>query len=233
MKPFGGYLASHSVSFTMYFLNTARSSCRVAESDFCLTVHTILSSMLRHRMSGLWLLRGGVFAMYRRGYLPRLVQVLRFGLFAMLLSAESGLAQTALTWQEVPDKFHAANRTLQAGQIGVDESRASEVTAFLRPNPSLNVLNDQINPFNSGPPNSTFGALLSAASISYLHEREHKRELRLESAKDASSIRSCSGSGRIFVVISVQDKEIRGAWQTVRAEVSVGATGVEDYTRTV
>ena len=122
------------------------------------------------------------------GFVPRLVRVLGVGLFAILLFAESGLAQTALTWQEVRDKFHAANRTLQAGQIGVDESRASEVTAFLHPNPSLNVLNDQINPFNGGPPHSTFGALLSTASVSYLHEREHKRELRLESAKDATKV---------------------------------------------
>lgn len=44
-------------------------------------------------------------------------------------------AQQSLTWQEVQDKFHTANRSLQAGQIGVDESRANETTAFLRPNP--------------------------------------------------------------------------------------------------
>jgi hypothetical protein len=59
-------------------------------------------------------------------------------------------AQQPLTWQEVQDRFHAANRSLQAGQIGVDESRASETTAYLRPNPTLNVLNDQINPFSGG-----------------------------------------------------------------------------------
>src|ERR1700733_8436079 len=73
--------------------------------------------------------------------------------------------QQPLTWQEVQDKFHAANRSLQAGQIGVDESRASETTAYLRPNPTLNVLNDQINPFNGGPPHSTFGFLLSTAFL--------------------------------------------------------------------
>jgi cobalt-zinc-cadmium efflux system outer membrane protein len=70
----------------------------------------------------------------------------------------------------------------------VDESRAAETTAYLRPNPTLNVLNDQINPFNGGPPHSTFGFLLSTASVSYLHERERKRELRLESAQDATKI---------------------------------------------
>ena len=50
---------------------------------------------------------------------------------------KSAGAQTALTWQEVRAKFEAANPTLQAGQIGVDESRAQEITAYLRPNPTL------------------------------------------------------------------------------------------------
>jgi cobalt-zinc-cadmium efflux system outer membrane protein len=127
-------------------------------------------------------------------------------------------AQQSLTWQEVQDKFHTANRSLQAGQIGVDESRANETTAFLRPNPTLNVLNDQINPFNGGPPHGPFAALLSTASINYLHERERKRELRLESAQDATKI-AVSGQAdldrnlifnlRMAFVQTLQSKAIR------------------------
>jgi cobalt-zinc-cadmium efflux system outer membrane protein len=127
-------------------------------------------------------------------------------------------AQQPLTWQEVQDRFHAANRSLQAGQIGVDESRASETTAYLRPNPTLNVLNDQINPFSGGAPHSSFGALLSTASVSYLHERERKRELRLESAQDATKI-TVSGQAdldrnlifnlRMAFVQTLQSKAIR------------------------
>src|SRR5271166_2801244 len=97
-------------------------------------------------------------------------------------------AQNALSWQEVRAKFEAANPTLRAGQIGVDESRAQEITAYLRPNPSLGLIADQINPFPGGPPHSTFGALLSVADISYVHERRHKRELRLDSAQDATKL---------------------------------------------
>ncbi len=111
--------------------------------------------------------------------------------FAVLLAAglaESCFAQKALTWQEVRDKFEAANPTLRAGQIGIDESRAEEVTAYLRPNPSLALLADQIDPFNGGPPHSSFGFLLNSATVSYLHERQHKRELRLESAQKATGI---------------------------------------------
>jgi outer membrane protein, heavy metal efflux system len=118
-------------------------------------------------------------------------QVLRqlcLWLLLIAVLANSGLAQRALTWREVRDKFETANPTLRAGQIGVDESRAQEVTAYLRPNPNLAVAADQINPFEGGPPHSTFGALLSVAAVNYLHERRHKRELRLESAQDATKI---------------------------------------------
>jgi outer membrane protein, heavy metal efflux system len=116
------------------------------------------------------------------------VQRLCGGLFLAAILAGSSLAQRALTWQEVRDRFEAANPSLQAGRIGIDESRANETTAFLRPNPNLGLTADQVNPFPGGPPHSTFGALLSVASVSYLHERQHKRELRLESAQDATKI---------------------------------------------
>jgi len=97
------------------------------------------------------------------------------GLFLLAGWGPRVLAQKALTWQDVRDKFEAANPTLRAGQIGVDESKAAEITAFLRPNPSLGIIADQINPFPGGPPHSTFGALLSDATVSYLNERQHKR----------------------------------------------------------
>ena len=101
---------------------------------------------------------------------------------------QGAFAQRALTWQEVRDKFETANPTLGAGQIGIDESRAQEITAYLRPNPSLTLLADQIDPFSGGPSHGPFAYLLSAATVNYLHERRHKRELRLESAQDATKI---------------------------------------------
>ncbi len=110
------------------------------------------------------------------------------GLLLTIALAASASAQKALTWQEVRDRFEAANPSLQAGQIGIDESRANETTAYLRPNPNLTLVADQINPFPGGPSHSTFGFLLPLASANYLHEREHKRELRLESAQKATGI---------------------------------------------
>jgi len=102
--------------------------------------------------------------------------------------AADGYAQKALTWQEVRDRFEAANPTLQAGKIGIDESKAEETTAYLRPNPTLALLADQIDPFNGGPSHGPFAYLLNSATVNYLHERQHKRELRLETAQDATKI---------------------------------------------
>jgi outer membrane protein, heavy metal efflux system len=113
---------------------------------------------------------------------------LTLAVLAAATLAQSVPAQKALTWQEIRERFEAGNPTLRAGQIGVDESRAQEITAFLRPNPNLSLTADQINPFSGGPPHSTFGSLLTVAAANYLHERQHKRELRLESAQKATRI---------------------------------------------
>jgi outer membrane protein, heavy metal efflux system len=122
------------------------------------------------------------------GFMKRFSRRLWFGLFLVAVSARSGWAQKALTWQEVRDKFEQANPFLRAGQIGIDESRAQEITAYLRPNPNLAVTMDgiQITP-SQGVWRPLAGATESP-NFSYLHERRHKRELRLESAQGATKI---------------------------------------------
>jgi outer membrane protein, heavy metal efflux system len=122
------------------------------------------------------------------------------GLFVAAALVKSGFAQKALTWQEVRDKFEAANPILGAGQIGVDEFRAQETTAFLRPNPSLTLAADQIDPFSGGPAHGPFAFLLSTGAVNYLHERQHKRELRLESAQDATKI-AVSGQADLDITL--------------------------------
>ena len=97
------------------------------------------------------------------------------------------LAQTPLTWDQVKARFESANPTLRAGQLNIAESKASEITAFLRPNPSMTFAMDQFQFFN-GNPYRPFGFLLPYVAFDYLHERQHKRELRLESAQKATSI---------------------------------------------
>jgi len=120
--------------------------------------------------------------------MKRLLRRLWFGLFLVAVSAQSGWAQKALTWQEVRDKFESANPRLRAGQMGIDESRAQEITAFLRPNPNFTLSTDgtQIAPFK-GVWKPFLGTQFSP-NLSYLRERQHKRELRLESAQKGTGI---------------------------------------------
>jgi len=108
----------------------------------------------------------------------------------VLLTSMDVMAQTPipLTWEQVRQRFEQNNPTLLAGKLNIDESKAQEITAFLRPNPGLSLLADgtQIAPHEGvwRPFRGTF----ESPGISYLHERQHKRELRLESAKKGTLI---------------------------------------------
>jgi len=117
-----------------------------------------------------------------------LLRRLFLGILLSATWAQSGFAQRALTWQEIRQKFEAANPTLRAGQIGIDESKAQEITAFLRPNPNFTLSADgtQITP-RKGVWRPLAGTY-ETPGVSYLHERRHKRELRLESAQKATGI---------------------------------------------
>src|ERR1035441_7256818 len=94
----------------------------------------------------------------------------------------------ALSWDQVKAKFEAANPALKADQNNVEELKAQEITAYLRPNPQFTLSQDgtQIAP-HEGVWRPTSGTQVQP-NVSYLHERDHKRELRLEAAKDATKI---------------------------------------------
>ncbi|MGA3205290.1 MAG: TolC family protein [Bryobacteraceae bacterium] len=96
-------------------------------------------------------------------------------------------AAQPLTWEQVQQKFEAANPTLRAGQLNIDESKANEITAFLRPNPQLSLSVDQFDPFTPDP-YRPFTNLQPGIAASYLYERRHKRDLRKESAEKATTI---------------------------------------------
>ena len=105
--------------------------------------------------------------------------------FALLLAGVAGqpvLGQQALTWQEIVNRFETNNPELKAGQIGIEEAKAEEVTAYLRPNPTTTILADQVDPFTFQPFRPLAG-FLPAVSVDYLRERRRKRELRRASAK--------------------------------------------------
>jgi outer membrane protein, heavy metal efflux system len=97
-------------------------------------------------------------------------------------------AQEPWTWEKVRERFEANNPTLRASRLNIDESKAEEITAYLRPNPTFTLSTDgtQLAPYR-GVWQPLRGTSVSP-NISYLHERRHKRELRLESAKKETLI---------------------------------------------
>jgi cobalt-zinc-cadmium efflux system outer membrane protein len=111
-----------------------------------------------------------------------------------LACAGHAWAQQILSWEQVRDRFHQNNPTLLADELSVNEAKAQEITAFLRPNPSLSVTVDgtQIAPQNGVW--KPFAGTYETPGVSYLHERRNKRELRLESAKKATLIAESSHS---------------------------------------
>jgi cobalt-zinc-cadmium efflux system outer membrane protein len=97
-------------------------------------------------------------------------------------------AQVSLTWEQVRNRFEANNPTLLADKLNIDESRAQEITAFLRPNPTFTLTADgtQIAPDKGVW--RPFAGTFESPGISYLQERA----LRRESAKKATLIAESS-----------------------------------------
>jgi len=119
-------------------------------------------------------------------------RILAFGATAcaavLLILPSNALAQQSLSWDQVKAKFEAANPALKADALNVEEMKAEEITAFLRPNPQFTASTDgtQIAPHN-GIWQPLAGSQYQG-SVSYLHERDRKRELRQQSAKEGTQI---------------------------------------------
>jgi cobalt-zinc-cadmium efflux system outer membrane protein len=97
-------------------------------------------------------------------------------------------APTPLTWEQVRQRFAQNNPTLLAGKLGLDESKAQEITAFLRPNPNFTLSTDGTQIARYRGVWQPFTGTQFSTNFSYLHERQRKRELRLESAQRATGI---------------------------------------------
>jgi len=118
---------------------------------------------------------------------------------AVAFGAASLLAQTApqpapsaapqvWTWDAVKDRFHLNNTTLMAGMLNIDELKAQEITAHLRPNPDFTLTADgtQITPSHGVW--QPFAGTFVSPGVSYLFERRNKRGLRFEAAKQGTAI---------------------------------------------
>ncbi len=117
-----------------------------------------------------------------------------FGLL-LALAAVGALAQApppsapqVWTWDSVKDRFQLNNPTLLAGKLNIDELKAQEITAHLRPNPDLTLSADgtQISPSHGVW--QPFAGTFVSPGVSYLFERRNKRGLRFEAAKQGTDI---------------------------------------------
>jgi outer membrane protein, heavy metal efflux system len=113
--------------------------------------------------------------------------LLALALNAGALNTSAVAQSTVLNWQQIRERFEAGNPTLRAARIGIDEAKAQEITAYLRPNPDMTTTLDQFDPITPNP-YRPLANVLPLVSASYLHERQHKRELRQESAQKATAI---------------------------------------------
>ena len=126
-------------------------------------------------------------------------------------------AQENLTWEQLKAKFEAANPVLKADALSVDEMNAEEITAYLRPNPQLTMSEDGTGIAPHGGVWQPLRGTDLQPNLSYLHEREHKRELRLETAKEGTQIagsqhedleRNLIFNLRSLYVATLQDKAV-------------------------
>lgn len=98
-----------------------------------------------------------------------------FGLFGLLVAtvftATAQAQQQSFSWEQIQDKFLAANPTLRAQAQSIESNRANEITAGLRPNPQ----------FQNDTTSATIG-------IYQVFEIAGKRRARLESARLTTAI---------------------------------------------
>ena len=102
--------------------------------------------------------------------------------------APGPMPHQAWTWEQVKDRFELSNPTLLADKLNIDESKAQEITAFLRPNPQLSLSIDGTQVAPEKGIWRPFAGTYETPGISFLQERQHKRQLRLESAQKGTLI---------------------------------------------
>lgn len=122
-----------------------------------------------------------------RGWLPLL------GIVVMLTLTSgfcAGQAATTITLDQAIDLAMKNSPTIKATRTQIDQNKAEETTANLRPNPAL-MWDAQFLPFFE-PSTFTSGNIDQTSQfdigLSYLFERGRKRQARLKAAQDQTSV---------------------------------------------
>jgi outer membrane protein, heavy metal efflux system len=109
-------------------------------------------------------------------------------LCAQLSPQSPSPAPQTWTWDQVKENFRLNNASLMAAKLNIDELKAEEVTAHLRPNPELTVSADGTQIAPSQGVWQPFAGTFVSPGVSYLFERRNKRNLRFQAAKQGTSI---------------------------------------------
>jgi cobalt-zinc-cadmium efflux system outer membrane protein len=108
-------------------------------------------------------------------------------LVPLFVATSRARAASPMTWEEATARFQRNNPSLIAQRSLIDETRANEITAGLRPNPQVSLTVDQWHLFRTNPLRP-FGSSQTIGSVTELMERRNKRGLRVESAQLATSM---------------------------------------------
>lgn len=108
---------------------------------------------------------------------------------ALLVSCSAyGQGPGLMTWEQVRERFEVRNPGLLADKLSMEESKAEEITANLRPNPTFSLTADGTQIAPSHGVWQPFAGTFISPGISFEIERRRKRHLRYESAEKATTI---------------------------------------------
>ncbi len=117
-----------------------------------------------------------------------LALVLFVGAISLRAQSAPAPAPQVWTWDQVKQNFELNNTTLMAGKLNIDELKAQEITAHLRPNPDFTLSADGTQIAPSHGVWQPFAGTFVSPGVSYLFERRNKRNLRYEAAKQGTAI---------------------------------------------
>jgi len=147
----------------------------------------------------------------------------------LLVEAAVGQNKTLIGLDQAIDLALAHNHSLKATRTLILQNQAQEITANLRPNPTLGA-DSQFIPFFS--PQDFSGDNLNETQqfdigIGYLFERGHKRERRLQAARDQTSVTRAQVTdaertlafnvGQQFVSVLLAESTLRFALQDLES----------------
>jgi cobalt-zinc-cadmium efflux system outer membrane protein len=172
-------------------------------------------------------------------------------MFFLLVGVGNGQNTTLISLDQAIELALAQNHSLKATRTLILQNQAQEITANLRPNPTLGA-DSQFVPFFS--PQDFSGDNLNSVQqfdigIGYLFERGHKRQRRLQAARDQTAVTRAQVTdaertlafnvGQQFVSVLLAESTLRFALQDLQsfqqtvdiseAQLKAGSLSEGDY----